>query len=55
MITTEDSHVMVFSKDVFEHVKQTYTQEFIDRKSFLRRIFPQAKNITDNEKMNRFA
>lgn len=55
VIAEEDCHLMVFSKESFEYVRATYTQEFIERKRFLREVFPSIRHITDADTLNRMA
>ena len=55
VIATTDCHLMVFSKESFEYVKETYNQEFIDRKRFLRKVFTSISQLTNQDKINSFA
>lgn len=54
-VTLELCHLMVFSKESFEHVKTTYTLEFMERKNILRKIFPSFFTKATEEKINRFS
>lgn len=55
VVTAEDCHLMVFSKETFNYVKSTYTNEFLERKKILQTVFPSMKEIRDTQIVNKIA
>ena len=55
VVAAQDCHLMVFSKHIFNYVKSTYTNEFLERKKILQTVFPSMKDIRDTQLVNKIA
>lgn len=51
IITLDDSELMVFTRENFQHIQKYYTQEFIERARFLKQRLPKLDEIKDKKRL----
>lgn len=49
-VTLEETELMVFTRENFQHIKRFYTEEFLEREQLLKHIMPKMENIRDPKK-----
>lgn len=49
-VTLEETELMVFTRENFQHIKRFYTEEFMEREQLLKHIMPKMENIRDPKK-----
>ena len=51
IITLENTDLMVFTRENFQHIQKYYTQEFIERTKFLKQRLPQLDEIKEKKRL----
>lgn len=54
ILAIEDCRMMVFHKKEFDHIKQFYNLEFLERRRFLSTIIPTIDDMSDENKKTQF-
>lgn len=49
-VTLEETELMVFTRENFQHIKRFYTEEFLEREQLLKSMMPKMENIRDSKK-----
>lgn len=54
VVTLEDSELMIFTRENFQHIQKYYAMEFDDRKGFIKNRLPQVEEIKEEKRLTQF-